>query len=121
MFVTPKARPPLASSVRWRSATGQPPNAAASELPRVELGDALGLTLLLIGQSELFDRACARWVGRFLLEVRGVGLPTVHLALASLGSLRAGSTAGAHALAELFEALGREDLGETVEAWIARQ
>lgn len=57
----------------------------------------------------------------FTLEVRGVELATAHLALASLGSLTAGSTAGAHALAELFEELGRDDLVEPVESWIARR
>jgi hypothetical protein len=95
--------------------------AAATELANVELQDALSLTLLLLPQSDLFDRACVRWVGRFSLEVREVGLATAHLALASLGSLQTGGTAGARALAELFEELGRDDLVATVEAWLARE
>jgi hypothetical protein len=73
--------------------------AAATELQRVELADALALTLLLAGNSELFDRACVRWVARFALEVRGVGLREAYLAQASLSAVRPGQTVGAHSAA----------------------
>lgn len=46
--------------------------AAATELPPLQLPDALALTLLLADDPELFERACVRWVARFTLEVRGV-------------------------------------------------
>jgi hypothetical protein len=37
----------------------------ATELPRIELADALALTLLLASeQGNLFDKACVRWIGR---------------------------------------------------------
>jgi hypothetical protein len=46
--------------------------AAATELPRVDLADALRLTLLLVHQRQRFERLCVRWVGRFAVETRGV-------------------------------------------------
>src|SRR5687767_8474448 len=95
--------------------------AAATELQRVELADALALTLLLVGDSELFDRACVRWVARFALEVRGVGLREAYLAQASLSAVRPGQTVGAHSLADLCGAVGREDLAGVLEEWVERQ
>lgn len=94
--------------------------AAATELPRVELADALALTLLLSDQPELFERACVRWVGRFSLEVPDLPLESAHLTLSALSSLRRGSAAGGHALAELCEEVGRSDLTEVAERWMAR-
>jgi hypothetical protein len=94
--------------------------AAATELRHVELADALLLTLLLSDDWKLYERACVRWVGRFNLEVRGVPLASAHLALAALASLGRGRTAGAHALAELFEELSRTDLSDAVERWLGR-
>lgn len=120
-FVTSEGSPDARFKRALAAGNGSAAYAAATELPKVELADALALTLLLSDQADLFDRACTRWVGRFSLEVREVGLATAHLALASLGSLRAGSTAGAQALAELFKELGRDDLVATVEAWLARE
>jgi hypothetical protein len=61
--------------------------AAATELQRVELADALALTLLLADQRELFERAFVRWVARFALEVPGVRVEAAHLALAAFSSL----------------------------------
>jgi hypothetical protein len=92
--------------------------AAAAELPRVELADALALTLLLADDWSLFERACVRWVGRFALEVPGVPLASTHLVLAALSSLGRGRTAGAHALAGLFDELGRSELTNAVERWL---
>jgi hypothetical protein len=96
--------------------------AAATELPRVELADALALTLLLSAErGNLFEKACARWIGRFALEVPGLPADAVQLALSALLSLRHGRGAGAHALAELFDEVGRSDLAEVVEAWLDRR
>ena len=88
--------------------------AAATELQDVELADALALTLLLSGDSDLFDRACVRWVARFALEVRGVGLREAYLAQASLSAVRPDHTVGAHSLAELCAATWRMSGGEVV-------
>ncbi len=92
--------------------------AAASELPQVELADALALTLLLSDQRDLFERACVRWVARFVLEVRDVRLDVAQLALSALASAGRGRPAGAHALAELCDEAGRTDLSEAVEGWL---
>ena len=92
--------------------------AAASELPRVELADALALTLLLSDQRELFERASVRWVARFVMEVRNVPLEVAHLALSALASVGRGRVAGAHALAELCDEVGRTDLAAAVQSWI---
>ena len=59
-----------------------------------------------------------RWVGTFTLEVPGLRAETAHLTLSALASLTPDRKAGAHALAELFDELGRPDLGEAVEAWL---
>ena len=109
--------------VRRALATGDGAGAyaAATELPRVELADALALTLLLADDWKLYERACVRWVGRFALEVPGIPLASTHLALAALSSLGRGRTAGAHALAELFEELGRSDLTDAVEGWLEQR
>jgi hypothetical protein len=92
--------------------------AAATELPHVDLADALALTLLLADDWKLYERACVRWVGRLTLEVPSVPIASAHLALAALSSLGRARTAGAHALAELFEELGQADLTDIVERWI---
>ncbi|MGH2941241.1 MAG: hypothetical protein ACRDLN_00480 [Solirubrobacteraceae bacterium] len=43
--------------------------AAAGELPRIGLDDALVILALLAEQGDpRFDRAAARWIGRLLLE-----------------------------------------------------
>jgi hypothetical protein len=93
--------------------------AAATKLPRVERGDALALTLLLSAETgNLFDKACVRWLGRFSLEVPGLALECARLALSALSAVGKGSAAGAHALADLFDELGRTDLAAVVERWL---
>jgi hypothetical protein len=95
--------------------------AAAAELPRVRLDQALALTLLLAGQAELFERASVRWVSRFAAEVKGVRLAHAHLALSSLAAIRPGDPTGAHALGDLCSGLGRDDLAQVVDEWLERQ
>lgn len=47
--------------------------AAALELPRVALDDALRICLVLRGgDRERYERAAVRWLGRFALEGKGV-------------------------------------------------
>jgi hypothetical protein len=68
--------------------------AAAAELPRVELDDALSICLLISEQdTERYERAAVRWLARLSLEV-----PTVRIE-----DLRAGLVA--------FEALPENPLG----------
>lgn len=47
--------------------------AAARELPKIALADALRICLVLRdGDPERYERAAVRWLGRFALEARGV-------------------------------------------------
>lgn len=63
--------------------------AAARELPRIALDDALSvLALLAADKDPRFDRAAARWVGRLLIETP-VGLGDVRFALAMVERLPA--------------------------------
>jgi len=56
--------------------------AAAAELPRIGLDDALVILLVLAQANDpRFDRAAARWVGRLLTETP-VGLSDARFALA---------------------------------------
>lgn len=60
--------------------------AAAAELPRVSLADALEVCLLLRDQDQgRFEKAAVRWLGRFALEARGV---TISALEAAAGALR---------------------------------
>ncbi|MGI8507255.1 MAG: hypothetical protein ACR2MK_10740 [Solirubrobacteraceae bacterium] len=62
--------------------------AAAAELPRVGLADALEVCLLLRDEPDArFDRAAVRWLGRFALEGRDVTLNAIQAAAAALDSL----------------------------------
>jgi hypothetical protein len=59
--------------------------AAARELGRIELGDALGLVLLLLDKRDpRFERASLRWFGRLLVEYPEIGFEAAGDALGSL-------------------------------------
>ena len=63
--------------------------AAARELPRIGLDDALSILALLAADHDArFDRAAARWVGRLLLETPA-GLGDARFALAMVERLPA--------------------------------
>jgi hypothetical protein len=62
--------------------------AAAAELPRVALRDALEVCLLLRDQDgERFERAAVRWLGRFALEARGATLESLQRAAAAFDAM----------------------------------
>jgi len=62
--------------------------AAAAELPRVGLADALEVCLLLRDDAgERFERAAVRWLGRFALEGRDVTLDAIQAAAGALDAL----------------------------------
>ncbi len=62
--------------------------AAAAELPRVGLRDALEVCLLLRdGSPDRYERAATRWVGRFALEAHAVSLEAIESAVAALNAL----------------------------------
>jgi len=62
--------------------------AAAAELDSITLADAL-LILELISEREpdIYDRAAARWLGRYLLEHQEAGLKQAEIAVAALEQL----------------------------------
>jgi hypothetical protein len=61
--------------------------AAAAELPRVELDDALEVCVLMSRESHpAFERAAVRWVARLCLE-RRVGIHEARCALALFETL----------------------------------
>lgn len=60
--------------------------ALASEMPRVQLEDALRICLLMRDQDG-YERAAVRWLGRFALEGRDVAIEDVQAAAAALDAL----------------------------------
>jgi hypothetical protein len=62
--------------------------AAALELPRIALDDALQICLVLRGgDPDRYDRAAVRWLGRFALEARGVTIADLRAAADALAAL----------------------------------
>lgn len=62
--------------------------AAARELPRVGLEDALRICLLIRdGDPERYERAAVRWLGRFALEAQGVTIEALRAAADALDAL----------------------------------
>lgn len=62
--------------------------AAALELPRVALDDALEICLVLRdGSPERYERAAVRWLGRFALEARAVTIDALRSAAEALDAL----------------------------------
>src|SRR5437764_2535869 len=61
--------------------------AAAAELPRVDLGDALRILWLMREDELLYERAAIRWLGRFCLECPSASLEDVETAAKALRSV----------------------------------
>ena len=62
--------------------------AAARELPRVGLENALRICLLIRdGDPERYERAAVRWLGRFALEAQGVTIDALRAAADALDVL----------------------------------
>jgi hypothetical protein len=92
--------------------------AAAAELERVPLEDALALVLLLVGHDpDRLERAAARWLGRACLELKGITLAEAQLVAAALGSLESSRTAAAVALAEICERHGLRGAVQALDAF----
>jgi hypothetical protein len=80
--------------------------AAAAELPRVELGDALRIVWLYREDDQLFERAAVRWVGRFALEAKAATLEDVQGALSALRGIAMGFPTALDELARICTACG---------------
>jgi hypothetical protein len=66
--------------------------AAALELPRIALDDALRICLVLRGgDPDRYERAAVRWLGRFALEARHATIDDLRLAADALDSLPVGA------------------------------
>ena len=61
--------------------------AAATELPNVNLDDALRIVWLMREDEALYERAAMRWLGRFCLECPGATLEDVERAAKALRSV----------------------------------
>jgi hypothetical protein len=96
--------------------------AAAAELPRVGLEDALGICLVLLdSEPDRFPVAAARWHAKLCLE-RRLSLDEAALATAALGGL-AGERPGAAvaALAGLCRSHALPGAARRLEGWLARR
>jgi hypothetical protein len=66
--------------------------AAAAELPRLSLADALEVLVLMADQDpDRYSRAAVRWLGRLALERPALALADLRLALCALEALPARS------------------------------
>ena len=92
--------------------------AAVANLPAPPpLEDALVICLLLLDQEpDRYERAAVRWLGRLVLEQRGVSLRHVELAAAYLAAWPdpARRDAATEALGELGTAVGLRRLGARI-------
>ena len=84
---------------------------AATELPRINLADALAIVLLMAADEDpAYERAAARWLTRLASERPTVTLQDLAEAAAALLALR-----GAHpAHAALAELCARYDVGTVI-------
>jgi hypothetical protein len=117
MFVTSQG----SAYARFRRAlTSRNPTlawAAASELARVDLADALALCLVVAGDPGRYGRAAARWHSRYCAELPGVTMAESQLVLAALQALpqQLGTGAAVDALARLAEERGLEAIVRVLE------
>ena len=76
--------------------------AAARELPRIGLEDALRICLLIRGgDPDRYERAAVRWLGRFALEARHVTIDALRQAADALDALPDRPTDGMERLQRL--------------------
>jgi len=88
VFVSIKGRPYTWFREGLRARSLPQVRAAVAELGSITLADAL-LILELISEREpdIYDRAAARWLGRYLLEHQEAGLKQAEIAVAALEQL----------------------------------
>ncbi len=106
-FVTSDGNP--YSRFRRALATGNEAlvTAAALELPRIGLDDALRICLVLRdGDPRRYERAAVRWLGRFALEAAGTTIDDLRRAAEALDLLPARPAEGMERLQRLCAARG---------------
>jgi hypothetical protein len=85
--------------------------AAAAELPRIDLDDALSICLLISEQDTArFERAAVRWLARLSLEVPTIRIEDLRAGLLAFEALPENPVGARTALAELC---ARHGLGPT--------
>ena len=91
--------------------------AAALELPRLTVDDALAVLLVIrAGEPERYEHAAVRWLGKLITDTRALELADAELALAALRGLVGQRPApAAVALAELLAAVGYEEAARRLE------
>jgi hypothetical protein len=81
--------------------------AAAAELPRVDLDDALAICLLIEDQdAERYERAAVRWLARLSLEVPTIRIEDLRAGLLAFEALPENPQGARQALAQLCERHG---------------
>lgn len=103
-------------------ATGNPllVDAAAAELPRISLEDALAICLVYVTAGDRrAARALTRWLGHLLVEARPPLSPEQAITtLGSLLGLSGASRAGAaRTLVSVCEAHGQPSCADTLDRW----
>lgn len=82
-------------------------SAAAAELPRITLADALRICRAVSERDPAtFERAAVRWIGRFCHERRAAGLCEVATATEAFQAMRAYPEEATARLAALLESAG---------------
>jgi hypothetical protein len=96
--------------------------AAAAELERVPLPEALALCLLLVrSDAARYERAALRWHARLCREVRGLSIDEAALSLAALRALPGpAAEAAANAILLICERHGIADAAAWLESWLER-
>jgi hypothetical protein len=81
--------------------------AAAAELPRIDLHDALAICLLIERQDgERYERAVVRWLARLAVEVPTVGIDDLREGLVAFEALPHNAAAARESLAVLCDRHG---------------
>jgi hypothetical protein len=94
--------------------------AAALDVGRLELEDALALCLLQAGvDARRYDSAAVRWHSRFCSETRGVTTAEAQLLLGALAALP--DDRGGSAVVGVLDRHGLEGCAAIVDAWAERR
>jgi len=92
-------------------------HAAAAELPRVALHDALAICLLMSDRDdERFERAAVRWLARFAIERPGVRIDALRHGLIAFEAMPYNPAAAREALAALCHQHGLSEAAATLTA-----
>ena len=96
--------------------------AAAAELERVPLADALALCLLLVRSDPArYERAALRWHARLCREVPGLSIDEAALGLSALRALPGpAAEAAGHTIGLICERHRIADAARWIDEWLAR-